>query len=51
MHEVRLYHNSRDSALWWTENDLGFTGAADQLPDLLGLIREWAEAEEVAHEL
>jgi hypothetical protein len=45
MHEVRVYKNHDDGTLWWAEDDLGFTGGADRLSDLVTSIHEWAEAE------
>lgn len=47
MHEVRVYQNAGDGTRWWAEDDLGFAGGADQLPDLMNAIHEWAEAEGV----
>ena len=32
---------------WWAESDLGFTGGADALSDLVAAIEEWAEIEEI----
>ena len=47
MHEVRVYQNHDEGTLWWAEDDLGFTGGADRLADLVASIHEWAEAEGV----
>ena len=47
MHEVRVYQNHDEGTLWWAEDDLGFTGGADRLSDLVASIHEWAEAEGV----
>ncbi len=50
-HTVRVYQNTEDGTNWWAEDDLGFAGGADQLPDLMDAIREWAEAEGVLDDL
>ena len=47
MHEVRVYQNHDEGTLWWAEDDLGFTGGADRLADLVAAIHEWADAEGV----
>lgn len=47
MHEVRVYQNQDEGTLWWAEDDLGFTGGADRLADLVVAIHEWADAEGV----
>ncbi len=47
MHEVRVYQNREEGTLWWAEDDLGFTGGADRLADLVVSIHEWADAEGV----
>ena len=46
-HEVRVYQNTEGGTNWGAEDDLGFTGGVDQLPDLMDAIHEWAEAEGV----
>ena len=51
MHEVRVYKNREEGTLWWAEDDLGFTGGADRLADLVTSIDEWAEAEGVLDDL
>ena len=51
MHTVRVYRNTENGADWWAEDDLGFTGGSDHLPDLINAIREWAEAEGVLEDL
>ncbi len=51
MHAVRVYHNRDRGVLWWAEGDLGFTGGADTLAELLRYIHEWAECEGVHKEL
>lgn len=51
MHTVRVYRNTGEGTNWWAEDDLGFTGGADDLSDLLASIREWAEAEGVLDDL
>lgn len=47
MHTVRVYVNRDQGARWWAEDDLGFTGGADTLGDLVQAIRDWAECEVV----
>ena len=47
MHEVRVYQNHDEGTLWWAEDDLGFTGGADRLAELVAAIHEWADAEDV----
>lgn len=47
MHTVRVYLNHQEGTRWWAEDDLGFTGGADRLSDLLDKVREWAESEDV----
>ena len=47
MHEVRVYKNHDEGTRWWAEDDLGFTGGADRLADLVASIHEWADAEGV----
>ena len=32
---------------WWPESDLGFTGGADALSDLVAAVQEWAEIEKI----
>ena len=51
MHAVRVYHNPDRGVLWWAEGDLGFTGGADTLAELVSYIREWAEHEDINKEL
>ncbi|WP_419552449.1 hypothetical protein [Candidatus Poriferisodalis sp.] len=51
MHTVRVYRNTGEGTNWWAEDDLGFTGGADHLSDLMASIREWAEAEGVLDDL
>ena len=51
MHEVRVYQNLHEGTLWWAEDDLGFTGGADRLADLVTAIHTWAEAEGVLDDL
>ena len=51
MHTVRVYLNRQEGAMWWAEDDLGFTGGADQLSDLLEMINEWAGCEGVLDDL
>lgn len=45
MYTVRVYLNRDRGVLWWAEGDLGFTGGADTLADLVSSIREWAACE------
>lgn len=47
MHEIRVYQNQDEGTLWWAEDDLGFTGGADLLAELVASIHGWAEAEGV----
>lgn len=47
MHTVRVYLNDQAGTSWWAEDDLGFTGGADRLPELVDKIHEWAECEGV----
>ncbi|WP_420443035.1 hypothetical protein [Candidatus Poriferisodalis sp.] len=51
MHVVRVYQSVDGGTRWWAEDDLGFTGGADRLSDLVDSIREWAEAEGVIEQL
>ena len=51
MHMVRVHPNQYEGALWWAEDDSGFTGGADRLAELVSLIQEWAEAEGVLDDL
>ena len=51
MHTVRVYLNRQEGTTWWAEDDLGFTGGADHLPDLMKMIHEWAGCEGVLEEL
>ena len=51
MHEVRVCQNHDEGTLWWAEDDLGFTGGAERLADLVDSIHEWAEAEGVLDDL
>lgn len=51
MHTVRVYLNRHEGTRWWAEDDLGFTGGADRLPDLLDMIHEWAECEGILDDL
>ena len=51
MHTVRVYLNRQEGTLWWAEDDLGFTGGADLLSDLVEMIYEWAECEGVLDNL
>lgn len=51
MPEVRIYENHDEGTLWWAESDLGFTGGADRLSDLMDFIHEWAEAEGILNDL
>ena len=45
MHQVRVRLNQHEGVLWWAEDDSGFTGGAERLDELVGLIEEWAEVE------
>ena len=45
MHQVRVHRNQHEGVLWWAEDDSGFTGGAERLDELVGLIEEWAEVE------
>lgn len=45
MHEVRVYQNPHKGALWWAEDDRGYTGGTDTLAGLLTSVHEWAESE------
>ena len=47
MHTVRVYLNRQEGTTWWAEDDLGFTGGADRLSDLIDKIHDWAECEGV----
>ena len=47
MDTVRVYLNRHEGTTWWAEDDLGFTGGADRLSDLIEMIHEWAESEDV----
>ncbi len=47
MHTVRVYLNDQAGTRWWAEDDLGFTGGADRLSELVDKIHEWAECEGV----
>ena len=51
MHTVRVYENSDEGVRWWAEDDLGFTGGADDLPDLIDRIHAWARCEGVLDKL
>ena len=51
MHTVRVYLNRQEGTTWWAEDDLGFTGGADRLSDLIDEIHDWAECEGVLDEL
>ena len=51
MHTVRIYQNRDKGVLWWAEGDLGFTGGADTLAELVSYIREWATCEGVHGDL
>ena len=51
MYTVRVHLNRDQGALWWAEGNLGFTGAADTLAELVGFIREWAACEGVGDRL
>ena len=51
MHEVRVHQNHDEGTRWWAESDLGFTGGADRLADLVAFIHEWAEAEGILGDL
>ena len=51
MHTVRVCLNRHEGTRWWAEDDLGFTGGADRLSDLLELIHEWAGYEGVLEDL
>ena len=51
MHVVRVHLNAESGTRWWAEDDLGFTGGADRLSELIDSIREWAEAESVLDQL
>ena len=51
MHTVRVYLNRQEGAMWWAEDDLGFTGGADRLSDLIEMIHEWAGYEGVLDDL
>jgi hypothetical protein len=35
MHTVRIYQNQNEGVLWWAEGDLGFTGGADRLAEIV----------------
>ena len=47
MYTVRVYLNRDQGVLWWAEGDLGFTGGANTLAELVSSIREWAACEGV----
>ena len=47
MHSVWVYLNRKGGTTWWAEDDLGFTGGADRLSDLIEKIHEWAGSEGV----
>lgn len=51
MHTVRIYLNRQEGATWWAEDDLGFTGGANLLSDLIETINGWAVSEGVLDEL
>ncbi len=51
MHTVRIYLNREEGTTWWAEDDLGFTGGADRLSDLVEKIHDWAECEGVLDDL
>ncbi|MDE0170773.1 MAG: hypothetical protein OXS29_14900 [bacterium] len=51
MHTVRVYLNRQDGTTWWAEDDLGFTGGADRLSDLIEKIHDWAGCEGVLDDL
>lgn len=51
MHTVRVYLNRQEGTTWWAEDDLGFTGGADRLSDLMEKIHDWAECEGVLDDL
>ena len=51
MHTVRVYLNREQGARWWAEDDLGFTGGADRLADLMEAIHDWAGCEDVLDDL
>lgn len=51
MHTVHVYLNRERGARWWAEDDLGFTGGAYRLDELVEAIRDWAGYEEVLDEL
>lgn len=51
MHTVRVYLNRQEGTTWWAEDDLGFTGGADRLSDLIDKIHEWAGCEGVMDDL
>lgn len=48
---VRIYLNREQGVLWWAEGDLGFTGGAETLAELVSFIREWAAFEGVEDQL
>ncbi len=47
---VRVHLNAEEGVNWWAEDDLGFTGGADRLADLVGTIEEWAKSEGISPE-
>ena len=51
MHTVRVHLNRQEGAIWWAEDDLGFTGGANLLSDLIEMIYDWAGCEGVLDEL
>lgn len=51
MHTVRVYLNDQEGTRWWAEDNLGFTGGADLLSELMDKIHEWAECEGVSDAL
>lgn len=45
-HVVRIHANPfAGGTRWWAEDDLGFTGGADRMEDLVAKIREYAADE------
>ena len=51
-HIARVHYNpSKGGVRWWGEDDLGFTGGAERLAELIEMITEWAEAEGVLERL
>ena len=51
MHEVRVHYNRDEGTRWWAEDNLGFTGGADDLEALIAAAIEWADSEGVLADL